>query len=94
MDDFDKFLDEARAKQPTTFQMRKWKKTIESMEKKSQNNRPRQSHAKFWGQMSAAVLIGVVVGGLLFGDFTKDDSENNQNLAYEDATIEVIYTKL
>lgn len=93
MDEFDKFLSDSRKKEPSDFQMKKWKKAVAQA-----NNRtiiPKAPTGRaYWGQMVAAVLVGVVIGGLLFGNLEQTKSPEVPESSYEDATIEVIYTKL
>ena len=92
MDDFDKFLEKSREKEPSKFQMNKWKKAVQQQNQEKLSKRNNSSNIRYWAQMAAAVLVGVVVGGLLFGNLGRD--EKNKEIAYEDATIEVVYTKL
>ncbi len=92
MDDLDKFLEKSREKKPSEFQMKKWKSAVQQQKKDKLSKRNNSSNVRYWTQMTAAVLVGIVVGGLLFGDLEQD--EKKQKIAYEDATIEVVYTKL
>ncbi len=68
--------------------IQKWKNAIGKTQKTV------KSPSFFWFQMTAAVMVGVVLGGLLFGNLNLGTSEKNQEIAFEDATIEVVYTKL
>jgi F0F1-type ATP synthase assembly protein I len=92
MDDFDRFLEKSREKQPSEFQMKKWKKAVQQQNQRELPVRNNLSNTRYWSQMVAAVLVGIVVGGLLFGNLERN--EKSQEIAYEDATIEVVYTKL
>ncbi len=94
MDDFDKLLKSAKEKNPSEFQMKKWKRSVWKRDQKTQQDLLRMTKTRYWGQMLAAVLVGIVVGGLFYGDLGLNKKLNNQEIADEDATIEVVYTKL
>lgn len=76
--------------------MQKWKSAVRSEVNSTSTVKQyiKTTPPKYWGQMAAAVFIGVVLGGLLFGDLNPDVGQENIQIAYEDATTEVIYTNL
>lgn len=93
MDDkFDEMMEALQDKKPSEFQIQKWKKAVRQTHGEPTKLGETPSRSFYWSQMVAAALIGVVIGGLLFGDLKKN--EKNHEIAYEDATIEVVYTKL
>ncbi len=71
---------------PTELQKHNWKVALRSKQ---------QSHKKyfFWTQMTAAASIGFVIGGMLFSGLKLKTEVHKESLA-DDATIEMIYTKL
>ncbi len=71
---------------PTELQKHNWKVTLRTKQ---------QSHKKsfFWIQMTAAASIGFVIGGILFSGL-KFKTEVREESFANDATIEMIYTKL
>ena len=85
---FNKMMNTLREQNPNDLQIQKWKNAIGKTQKTV------KSPSFFWFQMTAAVMVGVVLGGLLFGNLNLGTSEKNQEIAFEDATIEVVYTKL
>lgn len=91
MDEFENLIKELKKKNPTELQMQRWKKSVEQAHKQSVLSKKDRF---YWGQMVAAVLVGILVGGLLFGDFTKSESKEKSESGVQDATIEVIHTKL
>ena len=93
MDDkYKEMMDSLRAKEPSSFQMDKWKRAVRQLDDQPRLAPNVPSRPKYWVQMAAAVFFGVLIGGLIFGDFSP--KKQNQEIAYEDATIEVVYTKL
>ena len=95
MDDkYDELIDDIRKKEPSEFQMKKWKKAVSEANSQTVAVERPLPKKYYWAQMVAAVFIGIVIGGLLFNDFNLSVSEKNTEIAYEDATIEVVYTKL
>ena len=92
MDDkFDKLMDSLKDQNPKKHQVESWKKSVHK--NLIPRNPSRYSPIIYWGQLTAAVFVGILIGGLLFGQ-TKDYSQEKQINDYDDATIEVIYTNL
>ena len=90
---FDKLIEKLRKEEPSQFQMQKWKRAVAQADQVLKPKVQKES-SYYWMQMVAAVFVGVLIGGVLFGQPELMDSEKNQEIAYEDATIEVVYTKL
>ena len=95
MDDkYNEFVDEIRKKEPSEFQMKKWKKAVSRANSQTIVGQAPLPKSYYWTQMAAAAFAGIIIGGVLFGDLNLGQNITNKEIAYEDATIEVVYTKL
>jgi hypothetical protein len=83
-------LDLLRKKQPSDLQMHRWKVAVKSQFPVSSN----WLSLGHLFQLMTAMGVGVVVGALIFGNKIQDQPLENLQNAYDDATLEVVYTKL
>ena len=91
MNDFKKDpLDLLRKKQPSDLQMHRWKVAVS-------NQFPAPANWFSVGhflQLAVATGVGVVLGALIFGQSMQAQPQEKIQNAYDDATMEVVYTKL
>lgn len=91
MNDFKKDpLDLLRKKQPSDLQMHRWKVAVK-MQFPPSGGWPSLSHLL---QLTAAAGVGLVLGALIFGQGVQQQPQEIIQNAYDDATMEVVYTKL
>jgi len=81
-------MNKLRDKEPSDMQIHKWSTAVQ-FEAAKHRRKISLSHMM---QLAAAGVCGLIVGALLFGNFTSDNREND-NFASDNATIEVIYAK-
>ena len=90
MNDFKKDpLDLLRKKQPSDLQLHRWKVAV-----KMQFPASGSFSVSHLLQLTAAASIGLVLGALIFGQGLKSQPQEIIQNAYDDATMEVVYTKL
>jgi formate/nitrite transporter FocA (FNT family) len=87
----DNLLNKLREKRPSDMQIHKWNTAVQ-FEVGKYNKKFHWSHLI---QLATAAFCGLIVGALLFGNFTNDRSnKENTDFASENATVEVIYAKM
>jgi len=87
--ELNQLLSEFRAKEPSDFQIHKWKRATHT-----ENHSIKPIHNRSWFQAIAASVIGFVVGGFVFS--SKHSLNHSQELSKNvvgNATIEYVLTK-
>ena len=85
----EELLSQLKSERPNDFQMKRWKRATTA------SNPSRSFVARLpWIQLIAATIVGVIVGGLIFGG--QDQAQTWQDIAENDedyATVEYIFNK-
>lgn len=92
MNKLDQFFKKWSRKNPTDLQMQKWKTAVHT-ELKSQSVQSPLVNVFYFTQIIGSACAGLILGAFLFGQPLEEKS-STEKIFFEDATTEVIYTKL